>query len=248
MILTLLLGVGPAAVAGELKSGYEFLTQTSRDMQDDEFANPGMNAVDKGRKLFNEKGVNEKTCADCHGEDGEKFDPKSLARYPVYSAEYDKPITLQEQINMCWEDQLDNVPYVYECTDLVALETFVRHQARGETVNVDINGPLRKHYEAGKQLYFTRVGQLGMSCAHCHVYNQGRKLRGQTLSQGQTNGFPEYRLGSGRVTGIHGRVQECFSSFRAEPYDSGSPELIDLEVYLNAKGNGLKIETPAVRY
>jgi hypothetical protein len=74
------------------------------------------------------------------------------------------------------------------------------------------------------------------------------RLRGQTLTQGQANGFPEYRLGSGRVTGPHRRFSECFRSFRAEPFELGSPEYIDLEVFVTARGNGLPIETPAVRY
>jgi len=247
-ISLLLLSITPSVLSSELKSGYEFLTPMSREMQDDEFSNPGMSTVDKGRNLFNEKGVNDKTCADCHGKEGEIFNAKSLARYPIYDDDENRPITLQEKINLCGEDQLDNVPYVPECIDLVALETFVRYLARGEAINVDISGPMKKHYDAGEKLYFSRIGQYGMSCAHCHVYNQGKKLRGQTLSQGQTNGFPEYRLGPGKVVGIHTRVQECFSSFRAEPYGLGSEELINLEVYLNAKGNSLKVETPAVRY
>jgi len=37
-------------------------------------------------------------------------------------------------------------------------------------------------------------------------------------------------------------------SFRAIPFDPGSEEFINLEVYLHARGNGLKIETPAVHY
>ncbi len=50
------------------------------------------------------------------------------------------------------------------------------------------------------------------------------------------------------MTPLHGRVTECFRSFRAEPFDRGSEEFISLEVYLHTRGNGLKIETPAVRY
>jgi sulfur-oxidizing protein SoxA len=93
-----------------------------------------------------------------------------------------------------------------------------------------------------------RFGQLDMACVHCHDYYQGEHLRGQQLSQGQTNGFPEYRLGSGHITTFQRRVAECFVSFRAQPFYFGSEELINLEVYVAARGNGLKIETPAVRY
>ena len=234
--------------ARELKSGYEYLTQATRDMQDDEFANPGMTAVEEGRKWFHFKGVNEKTCASCHGENGSKLNLKKIASYPIYNKEYDKPFTLQEQINYCGEEHLDNVPYVYDCPDLVELEVFVRYLARGEKVNVDVSGPLKPFYEKGKAIYQKRYGQMNMACTVCHDQYDGQRLRGQVLSQGHTNGFPEYRLGSGKMTPLHRRVEECFRSFRAEPYERGSDELINLEVFLHARGNGLAIETPAVRY
>lgn len=244
--LTLSAGRGLSAV--EPKSGYAFVGEDIHAMQDDEFANPGMPTVDRGRALFREPGWNGKSCANCHGDDGGKFDPASIARYPVFDKLLDKPVTLQERINMCVEDRLDNIPYVYDCTELVALETFVRHTAHGQPVNVDVSGPMQPHYEHGKALYNTRFGQIDLSCAHCHDLYTGQYLRGQLLSQGQSNGFPEYRLGSGKVTSLHGRFSECFRAFRAEPFEAGSPEYIDLEIYLNARGNGLPIETPAVRY
>ena len=234
--------------ARELKSGYEFLTADTQAMQDDDFANPGLTAVEEGRKWFNAPGVNGKNCASCHGEDGSGFDLQKIASYPVYNEEYEKPFTLQEQVNFCWEEHLDNVPYVYDCPDLVELEVYVRHLAKGQTVHVDIEGKLKPFYEKGKQLYHTRFGQINMSCSHCHDRYSGQHLRGQILTQGHSNGFPEYRLGSGKMTPLHGRISECFRSFRAEPFDRGSDEYISLEVYLHARGNGLKVETPAVRY
>ena len=234
--------------ARELKSGYEYLTPATQEMQDDDFANPGMTAVEEGRVEFHKAGVNDKSCASCHGENGSKFNLKKIARYPIYNKEYEKPFTLQEQINFCGEEYLDNVPYVYDCTDLLELETFVRYKARGEKVNVDITGPLKPFYEKGKKLYNTRFGQMNMACVVCHDQFAGQRLRGQVLSQGHSNGFPEYRLGSGKITSLHGRMEECFRSFRAEPFDRGSDEFINLELYLHSRGNGLAIETPAVRY
>ncbi|MCG6886122.1 MAG: sulfur oxidation c-type cytochrome SoxA [Proteobacteria bacterium] len=250
MIIALLVSgtVGFPLQAAEPHSGYDYLTQSTREMQDDEFANPGMVEVEKGKRLFNRVGNNGKSCATCHGAEGEKLNTKNIAHYPVYNEEFKEPFTLQMQINLCWEDQLDEVPFIYDCVDLVALETFVRSRARGEKVNVDVSGPIKPYYDAGKELYNTRFGQVDVSCAHCHEMNAGKHLRGQVLSQGQTNGFPEYRLGSGRITSLHRRMTECFRSFRAEPFDLGSEEFINLEIYLNARGNGLKIETPAVRY
>ena len=186
--------------------------------------------------------------ASCHGENGEKLSFENIARYPVYNSEFNRPFTLQDQINICWEEQLDNEPLIYDCAEAVELETFVRNLAKGQTINVEINDKLRTWYDEGKRLYSTRFGQLDMSCKQCHEHYVGQRLRGQVLTQGQSNGFPEYRLGSGRITSLHRRLTECFISFRAEPFEYGSPEFISLELFLHARSNGLKIETPAVRY
>ncbi|MCW8825286.1 MAG: sulfur oxidation c-type cytochrome SoxA, partial [Gammaproteobacteria bacterium] len=71
--------------------------------------------------------------------------------------------------------------------------------------------------------------------------------RGQQLGQGQSNGFPTYRLSTQRITSLHRRFNECLGSFRAAPFEPGSEDLINLEIYVAARGNGLEIETPAVR-
>ena len=236
------------ANATDLKSGSEYVSASTLEMQNDEFANPGMKAVEEGKVEFHRPGVNEKTCATCHGENGSKFNLKKIASYPVYNKEFEKPFTLQEQINFCGEEYLDNVPYVYDCVDLVEIEAYVRYLARGEKVNVTITKELKPFYEKGKKIYNTRYGQMNMACVVCHDQYAGQRLRGQVLSQGHSNGFPLYRLGSGKMTSLHSRIKECFISFRADPFDLGSEELISLELYLHKRGNGLKIETPAVRY
>lgn len=234
--------------AFEPLSGFYFLSEETRAMQEDDFANPGMAAVDYGWRLYARPGENGKSCAGCHGDDGHKLDRKKIARYPIYSQSRKQVVTLQGQVNICWNEKLDNAPAIPDSSQSVALETLVRYLARGEIINVDVSGPMKKYYEAGKEIYHMRFGQLDMACVHCHDYHQGQYLRGQRLSQGQSNGFPEYRLGSGQITSFQRRIAECFVSFRAQPFDFGSEELINLEVYVAARGNGLKIETPAVRY
>jgi len=237
------------ALAFEPVSGYEFLNESTRAMQDDDFENPGMVSVDRGAELFNEHRQDEETsCSGCHGEDGVELNTKEIARYPLFDPGIGGLVTLQERINYCWEYNLDRFPLEYDHPDLIALETFVRNQARGEVVDVQVDGPMADLIEQGEVLYRTRYGQIDMSCYHCHVQHQGQMLRGQKLSQGQANGFPEYRLGKGRITSLHGRMRECFISFRAEPFDAGSEQFQLLELYLMQRGNGLPIETPAVRF
>ena len=238
-----------AAVALEPISGYAFLAPETQAMQDDEFENPGMVTVDKGEILFREhREYEESACASCHGDNGEKLDLKKIASYPRYDRNLGGLVTLQDQIGQCWEINLDRFPLMYDAPELVALETYVRNRAIGERINVQTEGPMEDLLQQGEALYQTRFGQVGMACQHCHVQHQGQMLRGQRLTQGQANGFPEYRLAKGEITSLQKRLRQCFISFRAEPFDPGSDEFKLLELYLMSRGNGLKIETPAVRF
>lgn len=230
-------------------SGYEFLSPETQAMQDDDFENPGLLSVDHGQALFTEhRDSEEYACSDCHGEQAEKLNTKNIANYPIFNKNQGGLVTLQDQINYCWEISMDRFPLSYDDPQLIALETFIRNLAIGETINVKTDGPVKALLEKGERLYKTRYGQIDMSCYHCHIQHQGQMLRGQKLTQGQANGFPEYRLGKGRITSLHQRMNECFISFRADPFDAGSEEFKLLELYLMSRGNGLKIETPAVRF
>jgi len=41
---------------------------------------------------------------------------------------------------------------------------------------------------------------------------------------------------------------ECLSKLRAEPDAMGSEDYVNLKVCMNARSNGLNMETPAIRY
>ncbi|MCU7939424.1 MAG: sulfur oxidation c-type cytochrome SoxA [gamma proteobacterium symbiont of Bathyaustriella thionipta] len=173
----------PQTLFAELISGYEFLSEQTQEMQLDDFQNPGYLLVESGLEIYEKSGENEQTCAECHGDAGKKLVPESIAQYPKYSQALDKPLTLRDQIQVCWTERLDNFPLLYDDPELLALETFIRNKAFGEKVNVDIDGAMQPFYEAGKKLYFTRFGQMDMTCAQCHDIYTGKMLRGQKLSQ-----------------------------------------------------------------
>jgi len=238
-----------AAQAGEAKSGYEYIKPASRAMQDDDFENPGLLAVERGQVLFNNKqhGAG-KACAACHGEDGASLNTKNLARYPVYNEAAAEIVTLQQRISRCRESNAGSKPLPTDHPELVDLETFVRNRASGEAVNVQTDGPMAELLQAGEQLYKTRYGLIDMACYHCHEIYPGQMIRGQKISQGQGNGFPAYRLGTGEITNLHQRIQQCLTLMRAEPFAADSGEIRLLGLYIMSRSNGLRIETPAVRY
>ncbi len=248
LVLTWLLLSTPCA-GFEPVSGYAFMSEETRAMQDDEFENPGMLMVEQGAALFNEHRLDEEyACSSCHGDRGEELDKRRIAAYPIVDENLGGVVTLQGRINYCWEIRMDRFPHDYDHPELIALETFVRNLALGQTIAVETGGAAAELLQQAEVIYNTRYGQIDMSCYHCHDQHLGQMLRGQKLSQGQANGFPEYRLGRGRVASLHQRLRECFISFRADPFEPGSREFKLLELYLMSRANGLKIETPAVRY
>ena len=237
------------ALAGETKSGYEYIKPATRATQDDDFANPGLLSVIHGQRLFNNKQNGaDKTCAECHKEDGADLSAKKIARYPVYSEDSSEVINLQQKISLCLIDNTGGKALPTDHPDLVALETFVRNLAIGEVVNVQTDGPMTELLKQGEKLYTTRYGLIDMACYHCHEVYPGQMIRGQKISQGQGNGFPAYRLGTGEITRLNQRIQQCLSTMRAEPFDSNSDETKLMELYIMSRSNGLRIETPAVRY
>ena len=247
LLVALVLAALPAG-AFEAKSGYEWLSEESREMQDDEFANPGYLVVDRGREAFNTAAANGKSCASCHAEDGAGLDPAGIARYPVFDESRQKPMTLQGRIHACSEQQLGNKPMKYDSKPVIELETFVRNLALGETINVDTEGDIAPFVQRGKAYFEARRGQMDMSCAHCHETYAGLRLRAQVLSQGQLNAYPTYRLANQRVNGTHLRFRQCENQLRASFQKAGTQDYINLELYLMSRGNGLKIETPGVRF
>jgi len=250
IVISALLGasIGQNVMAEKL-SGYVFIKDETRAMQDDDFSNPGLIAVETGADLFKtpfkEGG---ETCAECHGEEGEKMDVQRIATYPVYDAQKKEIISLQSRISTCRSKIADDTLPVNH-PDLMALETFVRNRARGVPVNVQTEGAeIQTLLKRGEELYKTRYGLIDMSCHICHTAYAGQFVRGQKISQGQSNGFPAYRLGPGEMANLNLRITQCMNLMRAEPFPDDSAEMKLLEYYLSARSNGLRIETPAVRY
>jgi L-cysteine S-thiosulfotransferase len=236
------------AMANEPRSGYEFIKPESRDMQDDDFANPGYLAVDRGEELFNTLASGaDRTCAKCHGEQGEGLDVQRIAQYPLYDSDTEEIVSLQTQISWC-RDGTGSKPLPVNHPDLVALETYVRNLAKGVPVNVNTEGPVAGVLEKGKKIFHTRYGLIDMSCHQCHDLYTGYMIRGQKISQGQANGFPAYRLDIGEMTNLNQRIQQCMTLLRADPFEADSDEMKLLELYITSRSNGLRIETPAVRY
>jgi sulfur-oxidizing protein SoxA len=241
-----------SAFAGEIpraerRSGYDFMSRETRAMQDDDTANPGLLWVLEGEALWSRKtGAAGRACADCHG--AARASMKGVAaRHPSFDAGRGRPISLEQRINVCRTDRQKAPPLAYESRDLLALTAYVARQSRGLPIGLAIDDRMKPFLEAGRAAFHRRQGQLNLACTQCHDDNWGRRLAGNVVPQAHPTGYPLYRLEWQSLGSLQRRLRNCLIGIRADPYEYGAPELVDLELYLMWRARGMTIETPAVR-
>ena len=231
----------------EIMSGWHFRSDETQALQMDDFDNPGLLGVELAMDDWaTVDGSEGKSCASCHG-DAEESMAGVRAVYPKWNEAAGEVRTLEMQVNDCRVNQMGAEKLGYTSGAMTNMVALISLQSRGMPVNVAIDGPAQATWEAGKELYYTRTGQLELSCANCHEQNYGNMIRADHLSQGQINGFPVYRLKNAKLNSVHARFKGCVRDTRAETYKPGSDEFIALELYVASRGNGLSVEAPSVR-
>ena len=230
-----------------IMSGWVFRSDETQAMEEDDFTNPGMLFVDQAREMWNDAslGTNGESCSSCHETPEDLEGVKAV--YPKWDEEHGEVQTIEMQVNECVTERMAGEALKYDGGEMMGMVSLIASVSRGMPVNVAIDGPAQSTWEQGKELYYTRFGQLELSCASCHEENWGNMIRADHLSQGQINGFPVYRLNNASLNSVHGRFRGCVRDTRAETYAVGSPEFVALELYVTSRGNGLSVEGPSVR-
>ena len=227
-------------------SGWHFRTDETQALQIDDFDNPAMIFVDQAADLFETvDGAAGESCASCH--DGVESFKGLQASMPKVDAETGKLVVMEDLINKCRTDRMEADAWKWSGGDMQGMVALIGLQSRGLPMNVAIDGDAAPYWEQGKEMYYTRYGQLELSCANCHEDNWGNMIRADHLSQGMINGFPTYRLKQAKLISRHNRFRGCIRDTRAETFAEGSDEFRALELYVASRGNGLSVETPAVR-
>jgi sulfur-oxidizing protein SoxA len=212
------------ASASAQRSGIDYASPEVRRLQESEAENPGMLWVDSGERLFSAQ------CASCH-----RSMQGVAARYPrVVNG---KVLTLEAMIR-------HRTAYAWESDELLGLTTYIAYQSRGMPIGRHLSAA---DVEKGKREYLRRRGQMNLACAQCHDANPGKRIGAETISEGQPNGYPTYRLRWQTLGSLERRLRACFSGIHAEMPPYGDPLLAELEAYLAWRGRGLPIEAPAVR-
>lgn len=232
----------------EVISGWHYRTESTRALEADSFENPGMLGVEQGEEIWHTaEGTEGKSCASCHNDAAESMAGVG-ASYPKWDEKSGKPINVELRINMCRVENMGAEAYKFDKGGQKPLTAYIKHQSLGQPVKVNLDeGNMQQWWEQGKDLYYKRTGQLNLSCASCHEKNNGKHIRADHLSQGNVNGFPTYRLKQGRLISLHNRFRGCIRDTRAEFPAAFSDDLMALEVYTTWRGQGLSVETPAVR-
>ena len=231
----------------QLRSGSTFMSAEHRAMQADDFSNPGMLWVEKGEKLWNTPaGAKQQACAACH-HDAKASMKGAATRYPAFDAKTKKLLNLEGRINQCRSERQGAPALTYESEQLLSLTAFVAHQSRGMPVNASIAPHAEPYFERGRLLYQRRIGQMNLACMHCHEWNAGKRLLAESISQGHPNAYPVYRLEWQSTGSLQRRLRACYFGVRAEMPPYGAQDLLDLELFLAWRAQGLTIETPGVR-
>ena len=234
------------ALGEHVLSGWLYRESETRDVQRDDFENPAMLAVETAAGVWETaEGTEGKSCASCHeGPDSMRGVRPVMPKINPANGEL---WSMEQYINDCRTSRMGAEAWGWDSQAMRNMTALISSVSRGMPVNVSIDGDYAPYWEQGKEIYYTRYGQLELSCANCHEDNNGRYIRADHLSQGQTNGFPVYRFNTTGLVSLHNRFRGCIRDTRAEPYAIGSPEFTALELYVASRGNGLSVEGPAVR-
>jgi L-cysteine S-thiosulfotransferase len=231
----------------ERRSGYSFMGPDTKAMQDDDTSNPGMLWALDGEALWTRKaGTANKACADCHNDARESMKGVA-ARYPAFDKPLDRPVNLEQRINLCRVNHQQAMPFAYESRDLLALTAFVAQQSRSMPIEAGNDPQLEPFIAKGRELFMRRQGQLNLGCTNCHDDNWDKHLAGSPITQAHPTGYPIYRLEWQSLGSLQRRLRACITGIRAQAYDFGAPELVELELYLMSRARGMTMEAPAVR-
>jgi sulfur-oxidizing protein SoxA len=237
----------PNVALEDFADGVYAIDQNSRDNWEaiEEFP-PYEIAIEAGEDMFNTPFKNGKTYASCfrNGGIGIKGD------YPYFDTKKGKVITLEMDVNAC-RTKNGEKPLKYKKGKITAIGAYMAFTSRGNIINVKIPNDkgARAAYEDGKKFYYTRRGQLNMSCAHCHIDNAGNYIRSNILgpSLGHPSAWPTYRAKWGAMGTLQRRFTGCNKQVRAKPFKAQGTEYSNLEYFLTYMSNGVPWNGPGVR-
>lgn len=203
-------------------------------------------ALDEGHAEWEKPFANGKHYADCFENKGEAI----RQTYPRFIAETGQVETIEGAINRCRVENGEK-PLDPMTDTMAAVSAVMSESSRGKPFAITIPDDPRAlaAYERGKEFFYSRKGQLGVSCASCHMSSAGQRLRGDILAPavGILAAMPIYRSDWGNMGTSIRRISTCSSQTRALPLAPDDEEYRDLEYFLSYISNGIPIAGPGAR-
>jgi sulfur-oxidizing protein SoxA len=237
----------PDTPFNDFVNGVYSIDQASREQWEaiEEFPPYELN-IEKGKELFNTPFKNGKTYASCFRNDGIGI----RQDYPYYDSASGKVVTLESAINDC-RTQNGEEPLGWQKGAIADISAYMAYTSRGNKINVAIPSDegAQAAYQRGKQHFYAKRGQLNLSCADCHQYNAGNRVRADLLSPalGHTSHFPVYRSKWGGLGTLHRRYGGCNKQVRFKAFKPQSDEYRSLELFHSYISNGLELNGPGAR-
>jgi L-cysteine S-thiosulfotransferase len=206
---------------------------------------PFLGDIEKGKKIWETPFRNGSIFADCFPDGGRNV----VGNYPYFDQVLGKVVTFENAINTCLRVNAEPEFAYGDRQPMGVLTAYARSLSDGMPINIRVDSPgALARYEAGKKLFFRRIGQLNAACAGCHLYNAGKIMRMEIISPalGHATHWPIFRGGEELMT-FQGRFKRCMEQMRAVPYGFDSEEWNDLEYFLTYLSNGLPLKSTVFR-
>ena len=215
----------------------------------DAIENPGMWAVDKAQELWKQRTASGFSCNTCHSNAQEAFKTWA-ASMPKWEPRLNKVLGVEEFVTR-HAKATTGADWLMETDENRAMSVYLHYLANGTPIALDTTSPDAKAAIArGKALTERKVGELNFACTDCHGKAANHWIRGQWLAEmkGMVDHFPTWRTSLLAIWDIRQRFQWCQVNIRADELPPDAKEYGDLELYLAAQNEGLKLSVPGIRH
>lgn len=206
---------------------------------------PFLGDIEKGKRIWETTFHSGRSFADCFPGGGHN----AVGNYPYFDETLGKVVSFENAINACLRANGEAEMAYGEREPMGVLTAYARTLSDGMRIDIRVDSPgAAAKYEAGRNLFFRRIGQLNAACAGCHLYNAGKIMRMEIISPalGQATHWPIFRGGEELMT-FQGRFKRCMEQMRAVPYGFDSDEWNNLEYFLTYLSNGLPLKSAVFR-
>lgn len=203
--------------------------------------------LEEGERLFTTPFANGQSYADCFAEGGIGI----RQNYPYWNKEQGTVKTLEMEINECREKNGEK-PYKWGKGPIAQVSAYMAWTSRDKVIDIKIPsddpGALAA-YEDGKKFFYTKRGQLNLSCANCHLQGSNIRIRADLPSPalGHPSHFPVFRSKWGELGTLHRRYKGCHQDSRSQPLEMQSEAYRNLEYFQMYMSNGLVVNGPGAR-